>query len=123
MADAKMRRPVARYPQDIYHAKKQIVKALFNMAKAATHRTEGGIEQPSSRLKVTTKRSSNCSAGRPAARPATPSGIIEVSKSIVEEFKDTVTLEAGLVSAAGAVEHYEMAPLPKDLGEPARQER
>jgi ferritin-like metal-binding protein YciE len=36
-------------------------------------------------------------------------GIIEEGKSIMEEFKDTPALDAGLVSAAQAVEHYEIA--------------
>ena len=36
-------------------------------------------------------------------------GIIEEGKSIMEEFKDTSALDAGLISAAQAVEHYEIA--------------
>jgi ferritin-like metal-binding protein YciE len=36
-------------------------------------------------------------------------GILEEGKSIMEEFKNTVALDAGLVSAAQAVEHYEIA--------------
>ena len=36
-------------------------------------------------------------------------GIIEEGKSIMDEFKGTAALDAGLVSAAQAVEHYEIA--------------
>ena len=35
-------------------------------------------------------------------------GIIEEGEEIMEEFKDTPALDAGLVSAAQAVEHYEI---------------
>jgi ferritin-like metal-binding protein YciE len=36
-------------------------------------------------------------------------GIIEEGKSIMDEFKGTQALDAGLVSSAQAVEHYEIA--------------
>jgi ferritin-like metal-binding protein YciE len=35
-------------------------------------------------------------------------GIIEEGEEIIEEFKDTPALDAGLISAAQAVEHYEI---------------
>jgi len=36
-------------------------------------------------------------------------GIIEEGKEIMEEYKGTEALDAGLISAAQAVEHYEIA--------------
>jgi ferritin-like metal-binding protein YciE len=36
-------------------------------------------------------------------------GILEEGKSIMDEFKGTSALDAGLISAAQAVEHYEIA--------------
>jgi ferritin-like metal-binding protein YciE len=36
-------------------------------------------------------------------------GIIEEGKSIMDEFKSSQALDAGLISAAQAVEHYEIA--------------
>ncbi|MGO7718773.1 YciE/YciF ferroxidase family protein, partial [Rhizobium johnstonii] len=36
-------------------------------------------------------------------------GIIAEGEEIMEEFKGTVALDAGLISAAQAVEHYEIA--------------
>ena len=36
-------------------------------------------------------------------------GILEEGKSIMEEFKDAIALDAGLIAAGQAVEHYEMA--------------
>ena len=36
-------------------------------------------------------------------------GILEEGKSIMDEFKGTIALDAGLAAAAQAVEHYEIA--------------
>jgi ferritin-like metal-binding protein YciE len=36
-------------------------------------------------------------------------GILEEGKSIMEDYKGTIALDAGLIAAAQAVEHYEMA--------------
>ena len=36
-------------------------------------------------------------------------GILDEGKEIMEEYKGTIALDAGLISAAQAVEHYEMA--------------
>ena len=36
-------------------------------------------------------------------------GILEEGKEIIEDYKGTIALDAGLISAAQAVEHYEMA--------------
>lgn len=100
--------------KDIYYAEKQIVKALPKMAKAASSselkagfekhldESEGHIERLEQVFELLDKpaRGKTCDAIL---------GIIEEGKSIMEEFKDTQALDAGLVSAAQAVEHYEMA--------------
>ena len=36
-------------------------------------------------------------------------GIVEEGKSIMEDFKGTIALDAGLVAAGQAAEHYEIA--------------
>jgi ferritin-like metal-binding protein YciE len=100
--------------KDIYYAEKQILKTLPKMAKAATspelkqafqtHRdeTEGQIERLSEVFDLIGKapRGKTCDAIL---------GIIEEGKSIMEEFEGSPALDAGLVAAAQAVEHYEMA--------------
>jgi ferritin-like metal-binding protein YciE len=100
--------------KDIYYAERQILKALPKMAKAAdsaelragfeTHHgeTEGHIERLEQIFELLgkTPRGKTCDAIL---------GILEEGKSIMEEFKGTSALDAGLVSAAQAVEHYEMA--------------
>lgn len=100
--------------KDIYFAEKQIVKALPKMAKAAaspdlkkafeTHleETRGQIDRLEQVFGVLGKKpqGKTCEAIK---------GLLEEGKEIMEEFKDTEALDAGLVSSAQAVEHYEMA--------------
>lgn len=100
--------------KDIYYAEKQIVKALPKMAKAAQsdqlragfeqhlEETEGQIDRLEQIFELLDKpaRGKTCDAIL---------GILEEGKSIMDEFKDTSALDAGLVSAAQAVEHYEIA--------------
>ncbi len=100
--------------KDIYYAEKQIVKALPKMAKAATspqlkvgfeqhlEETEGQIERLEQVFEL---------LGKPARGKTCDAilGILEEGKSIMDEYKGTVALDAGLVAAAQAVEHYEIA--------------
>ena len=100
--------------KDIYFAEKQIVKALPRMAKAAQSpqlragfekhlaETEGHVERLEQIFDIldVPARGKTCEAIL---------GILEEGKSIMEDFKDTPALDAGLVSAAQAVEHYEIA--------------
>lgn len=100
--------------KDIYYAERKILKALPKMAKGAQspelkaafekHReeTEGQIERLQQVFEILGKR--------PQAKtcPAIE-GILEEGEEILEEYKGTPALDAGLVSAAQAVEHYEMA--------------
>ena len=100
--------------KDIYYAERQIVKTLPKMAKAAQsaelkagfehhlEETQGHVERLEQIFEMLGKpvRGKTCDAIL---------GIIEEGKSIIEDFKGTVALDAGLVSSAQAVEHYEMA--------------
>nr|WP_314255905.1 ferritin-like domain-containing protein [uncultured Devosia sp.] len=100
--------------KDIYYAERQILKALPKMAKAAQseelaagfqqhlEETEGHVERLLQVFEL---------LGKPARGKTCDAilGIIEEAKSIMDEFKDTVALDAGLVAAAQAVEHYEIA--------------
>ena len=100
--------------KDIYYAERQIVKTLPKMAKAASSaelkagfekhlaETEGHVERLEQIFELLDKpaRGKTCDAIL---------GIIEEGKSIMEDFKGTPALDAGLVSAAQAVEHYEIA--------------
>ena len=99
--------------KDVYHAEKQILRALPKMAKAAeseelrqafqTHREE--TEQQIERLEEVFEL-----VGKPArAKPCQAmQGIIEEGKEVMEDFADSEALDAGLIDAAQAVEHYEI---------------
>jgi ferritin-like metal-binding protein YciE len=100
--------------KDIYYAEKQIVKALPKMAKAATSpKLKAGFEQHLEETEGQIERLEQIFEllGKPARGKTCDAilGIIEEGKSIMDEFKGTVALDAGLVSAAQAVEHYEIA--------------
>jgi ferritin-like metal-binding protein YciE len=100
--------------KDIYYAEKQIVKTLPKMAKAATSpELRAGFEQHREESEGHIERLEQIfeMLGKPARGKTCDAilGIIEEGKSIMEEFKGTQALDAGLVSSAQAVEHYEMA--------------
>ncbi len=99
--------------KDIYYAERKILKALPKMARAAessdlktafqTHKeeTEGQLERLQQVFELIGKRAQGKTC------PAID-GIIEEGEEIMEEFKGTQALDAGLISAAQAVEHYEI---------------
>lgn len=100
--------------KDIYYAEKQIVKTLPKMAKAATsEQLRAGFEQHREESEGHIERLEQIfeMLGKPARGKTCDAilGIIEEGKSIMDEFKGTPALDAGLVSSAQAVEHYEMA--------------
>ena len=100
--------------KDIYFAEKKILSTLPKMAKAAQsedlkaafqkHATE--TEEHVARLEKVfeeideTPRGKTCDAIM---------GIIEEGQEVMKEFKGAPALDAGLLAAAQAVEHYEIA--------------
>ncbi|QWW68050.1 ferritin-like domain-containing protein [Rhizobium sp. WYJ-E13] len=100
--------------KDIYFAERQILRALPKMARSAQstelkagfekHReeTEGHVERLQQVFEIIGKRAQGktCEAIQ---------GIIAEGEEIMEEFKGTSAVDAGLISAAQAVEHYEIA--------------
>lgn len=99
--------------KDIYYAERKILKALPKMAKGAQspdaraafeqHRmeTEGQVERLQEVFSIFGKRAQGKTC------PAID-GIIEEGEEILDEFKGSPALDAGLISAAQAVEHYEI---------------
>lgn len=99
--------------KDIYYAERKILKALPKMARGAQspdlkaafekHRdeTEGQIERLQQVFEIIGKRAQGktCDAIE---------GILAEGEEILEEYKDSDALDAGLISAAQAVEHYEI---------------
>ncbi len=100
--------------KDIYYAEKQILRALPRMAKKAEseelraaferHReeTEVQIERLDRVFEIVGKapRGKTCDA---------IIGIIDESKEVMEDFAESDALDAGLLAAAQAVEHYEIS--------------
>src|SRR6266568_3349189 len=79
--------------KDIYYAEKQILKALPKMAKAAqSDKLRAALDKPA--------RGKTCDAIQ---------GILDEGKEIMDEYKGCEALDAGMVAAAQAVEHYEIS--------------
>lgn len=100
--------------KDIYYAEKQILKTLPKMAKAAQSQdlkasfeqhmqeTENHVE----RLEQVFETMGKTARGRTCEAIL---GIIDEGKTIIEDFKGSQVIDAGLIAAAQAVEHYEIA--------------
>ncbi len=99
--------------KDIYYAERKILKALPKMKRAATNeklaaafeKHHGETEEQIERLQNVfellgkTARGKTCDAIE---------GIISEAEEIMDEFKGSPALDAGLISSAQAVEHYEI---------------
>lgn len=100
--------------KDINYAEKQIVKSLPKLAAAAqSAELKAGFELHLRETEVHIERLEQVFEliGKPARGKTCDAilGIIDEGQSIMDEFKGTIALDAGLVSAAQAVEHYEIA--------------
>lgn len=99
---------------DVYYAEHEILKALPKLAKKAkspelkkafeSHltQTQGHVERLDQIFKLLGKppKGVECEAIK---------GILKEGDEVVEEFGDSTALDAGMIAAAQAVEHYEMA--------------
>jgi ferritin-like metal-binding protein YciE len=100
--------------RDIYYAERQILKALPKMARAAQgaecksafekhkEQTETHVERLQQVFDIVGKRAQGktCEAIQ---------GLIAEGEEIAEDFKGSPALDAGLISAAQSIEHYEIA--------------
>jgi ferritin-like metal-binding protein YciE len=100
--------------KDLYYAERKILKALPKMARGASseevrkafekhkEETDGQVERLQQVFEIFGKR---------AASKTCPAidGILEEGEEILETYKGQPALDAGLVAAAQAVEHYEIA--------------
>ena len=100
--------------KDIYYAEKQILKALPKMAKAAhSVQLRAAFEKHHGETEGQVERLERVFAliGKPARGKTCEAiqGLLDEGKEIMEEYKGTEALDAGMVAAAQAVEHYEIA--------------
>ncbi len=100
--------------KDIYYAEKKILTSLPKMAKAAQsedlraafekheQETEGQVERLEQVFALIEQpaKGKTCDA---------INGILDEGKEIMTEFKGSPALDAGLLAAAQAVEHYEIS--------------
>jgi len=100
--------------KDIYYAEKQIYKALPKMAKAAnSDQLQAAFEKHYDETETQIERLEKIfeMIGKPARGKKCDAieGIIDEGKEIMDEYADTPALDAGLLAAAQAVEHYEIS--------------
>jgi ferritin-like metal-binding protein YciE len=100
--------------KDIYYAEKKILTALPKMAKAAQseelqaafEKHEGETEGQVERLEKVFALIEQPAKGKTCDAI---NGIVEEGKEIMKEFRGSAALDAGLLAAAQAVEHYEIS--------------
>ncbi|MBV9564422.1 MAG: ferritin-like domain-containing protein [Bradyrhizobium sp.] len=100
--------------KDIYYAEKQIYKSLPKMAKAAqSEQLRAAFEKHHGETEAQIERLEEVFEllGKPARGKKCDAieGILDEGKEIMDEYKNTPALDAGLVAAAQAVEHYEIS--------------
>lgn len=100
--------------KDIYYAEKKILTALPKMAKAAQSEDlqsaftqhQGETEEQVARLEKIFEIIDKPARGK---KCEAIEGLIDEGKEIMEDFKGAPALDAGLLAAAQAVEHYEIS--------------
>jgi ferritin-like metal-binding protein YciE len=100
--------------KDIYYAEKKILSALPKMAKAAQsdelrqafEKHHGETEEQIARLEQVFQLIDEKPQGK---KCAAIEGILEEGQEIMKEYKGAPALDAGMLAAAQAVEHYEIS--------------
>ena len=100
--------------KDIYYAEKKVLTALPKMAKAAQSKElqaafekhEGETEGQVDRLEKVFALIEQPAKGKTCDAI---NGIVDEGKEIMKEFRGSAALDAGLLAAAQAVEHYEIS--------------
>lgn len=100
--------------KDVYHAEKQILRGLPKMAKSVRseklkeafqqHRAE--TERQVERLEQVFEMLEKPARGKTCEAIV---GLMEEGKEVMEQFEGSEALDAGVLAAAQAVEHYEIA--------------
>jgi ferritin-like metal-binding protein YciE len=100
--------------KDLYSAEKQIVKALPKMIKATNHPElkaafKTHLAQTVEHVKRIETVCAELGASPRGKRCVGMAGLLEEGADLIDEEPDADVLDAGLISAAQHVEHYEMA--------------
>lgn len=100
--------------KDIYFAEKKIYATLPKMAKAANSpELKKAFEQHRTETEGHIKRLEEV-FGLIDAKPVAKTcdaimGIVKEGEGVIEDYKDSPAIDAGLIGVAQAVEHYEMS--------------
>lgn len=100
--------------RDIYHAEKQLVRALPKMAKAArSDRLRTAFEEHLEETNVHVERLEQAfeqlDARKRGKRCEAMEGLIDEARELMEEVKTPEVLDVALIGGAQKVEHYEIA--------------
>src|SRR3984885_1064199 len=100
--------------KDLYNAENQLVKALPKMAKAAESDDlrkgfEGHLEQTRGHVNRLEKIFQGLDESPKGKKCKGMEGLIEEGSEMIEEHDESEMRDAGLISAAQRVEHYEIA--------------
>ena len=115
--------------QDIYYAERQIEKSLPDMAKKASDSElkrgfQGHLKQTRGQVKRLERAFKLLKEEPKGTKCPAIDGILDEANDIASDVSDKVVLNAALIAAAQAVEHYEMTRYgtlvawAKALGEP-----
>ncbi len=100
--------------RDLYHAEKQLLKALPKMRKAASsdelkQLLETHLEETHGQVEKLEQVFEMLDLGKRAKRCEAMEGLITEGQEIIEEVEDPEARDAGLIVAQQKVEHYEIA--------------
>jgi len=100
--------------KDLYSAEKQIVKALPKMIKATKHPElkaafKTHLQQTEEHVKRLEKVCGDLGVSPRGKKCVGMEGLLEEGSDLIDEEPQEDVLDAGLISAAQHVEHYEMA--------------
>ena len=100
--------------KDLYSAEKQLIKALPKMAKAANDKGlqdafRTHLKQTAEHAKRLEQICDELGVSPRGKKCVGMEGLIEEGSHLIKEDPDPDVLDAGLISAAQHVEHYEMA--------------
>ena len=99
---------------DIYHAEKQLLKALPKMAKKASDNTlvkafAAHLKETGEQVKRVEKAFKDTGKAAKAKKCEAMAGLIKEASEMMEEEADPEVMDAVLIGLAQKVEHYEIA--------------
>lgn len=100
--------------QDLYSAEKQITRALPKLVKAVespqlAEAFESHLEETKEQVKRLEKIFADLDISQGRKKCAGMEGLLEEGSELIEEDPEPMVLDAGLITAAQRVEHYEIA--------------